>query len=231
MHDATVPTHPRFEGRRVLVTMADRYTGPAVAAMFRSGGADVIEDRDSHRDPDGPVRAVEAAGRVDIAVINLIARFRAGPATDTTDETWLRIFDTLVHPTMRFVRALLPQMIERRAGKIVVVTSAAPLRTMPGADAYTAARAAQNAYVATVGAEVARHNVQINAIAQAYVESVDAFQRDTWDTDSMARQLRRVPARRIAHASEQAELVAFLASPASDFICGQIVPFAGGWAT
>ena len=87
------------------------------------------------------------------------------------------MFDTLVHPTMRFVRAVLPQMIERRTGKIIVVTSAAPLRTMQGGDAYAAARAAQNAYVRNVGAEVARHNVQVNAIAQAFVESVDAFQR------------------------------------------------------
>jgi NAD(P)-dependent dehydrogenase (short-subunit alcohol dehydrogenase family) len=71
----------------------------------------------------------------------------------------------------------------------------------------------------------------VNAIAQAYVESVDAFQRDTWETDAMQRQLRQVPARRIAEAWEQAELVAFLASPASDFVCGQVLPYAGGWAT
>ena len=141
------------------------------------------------------------------------------------------MFDALVHPTMRFVRAALPQMIERRAGKIIVVTSAAPLRATPQSDAYSAARAAQNAYVQTVGADVARHNVQINAIAQAYVESVDAFQRDTWESDALQRQLRHVPARRIAEAWEQAELVTFLASRSSDFIGGQIVPYAGGWAT
>ena len=221
----------RFAGRRVLVTMADRYTGPAVAEMFRAEGASVVADTDSHRDPDGPAAAVAAAGELDVLVVNLIARWRPAPPTETTDETWLRIFDTLVHPTMRFVRAALPAMIDRRSGKIIVVTSAAPLRTMTGGDAYTAARAAQNAYVRNVGAEVARHGVQVNAIAQAFVESVDAFQRETWETEAMQRQLRSVPARRIAPAQEQAELVAFLASPASDFICGQVLPYAGGWAT
>ena len=82
-----------------------------------------------------------------------------------------------------------------------------------------------------VGADVARHNVQVNAIAQAYVESVDAFQRATWDSDTLQRQLRHVPAGRIAEAWEQAELVTFLASPSSDFIAGQVIPYAGGWVT
>ena len=211
--------------------MADRYTGPAVRERFVAEGATVIADIDGHRSADGPSGVVAAAGRVDVLVVNLIARWRPTSATETTDDAWLATFDTLVHPTMRFVRAALPQMIERRSGKIIVVTSAAPLRTMPGGDAYPAARAAQNAYVRNVGAEVARHGVQINAIAQAFVESVDAFQRDTWDSEAMQRQLRQVPAGRIAHAWEQAELVAFLASSGSDFICGQVLPYSGGWAT
>jgi len=210
--------------------MADRYTGPAVVEMFRAGGATVTADTESHRDPEGPGRAVAAAGDLDVLVVNLIARWRPGPPTETTDETWLRIFDRLVHPTMRFVRAALPPMIRRGSGKIIVVTSAAPLRTMTGGDAYAAARAAQNAYVRNVGADVAQHGVQVNAIAQAFVESVDAFQRHTWETEGLQRQLRQVPARRVATAEEQAEFVAFLASPASDFLCGQVLPYAGGWA-
>ena len=209
--------------------MADRYTGPAVIERLEAEGATVVADTDSHRSAGGPDAAVAAAGRVDVLVVNLVARWRPAPPTETSDERWLAMFDTLVHPTMRFVRAVLPQMIERRDGKIVVVTSAAPLRATPQSDAYSSARAAQNAYVQTVGADVARHNVQINAIAQAYVESVDAFQRETWDTDAMQRQLRHVPAGRIAHSWEQAELVAFLASQSSNFIAGQIIPYAGGW--
>jgi 2-keto-3-deoxy-L-fuconate dehydrogenase len=166
-----------------------------------------------------------------VLVVNLVARWRPAPPTETTDEGWLRMFDALVHPTMRFVRAVLPQMIERRSGKIIVVTSAAPLRATPYSDAYSAARGAQNAYVRAVGSDVARHNVQVNAIAQAYVESVDAFQRATWDSESLRRQLRHVPAGRIAESWEQAELVSFLASRSSDFIAGHVMPYAGGWVT
>jgi 2-keto-3-deoxy-L-fuconate dehydrogenase len=214
-----------------VVTMADRYTGPAVIERFEAEGAIVIADTEGHRDATGPQAVIDAAGRVDILVINLVARWRPAPATETSDERWLAMFDRLVHPTMRFVRAVLPQMIERRAGKIIVVTSAAPLRATPHSDAYSTARGAQNAYVQAVGADVARHNVQLNAIAQAYVESIDAFQRDTWGSEPLQRQLRHVPTGRIAEAWEQAELVSFLASPSSDFIAGQVLPYAGGWVT
>jgi len=69
---------------------------------------------------------------------------------------------------MRFVSALLPQMIARRQGKIVVVTSVVPLRAVPELGAYSVARAAQNNYVKVVCAEVAKHNVQVNAIAQHF---------------------------------------------------------------
>lgn len=166
--------------------MADRYTGPAVTERFEAEGPTVISDIDSHLSAEGPAAAIAAAGQVDILVVNLVARWRPAPPTETTDERWLAMFDTLVHPTRRFARAALPQMIERRAGKLIVVTSAAPLRATPQSDAYSAARGAQNAYVPAVGADVARHNVQLNAIAQAYVERVDAFQRDTWDTGAAA---------------------------------------------
>ena len=230
MAEAPAPTG-RLRGRRALVTMADRYTGPAVVERFAAEGAAVVSDTDSHRTADGPAAAIAAAGPIDVLVVNLVARWRPAPPTDTTDERWLAMFDALVHPTMRFVRAVLPQMIERRAGKIIVVTSAAPLRATPQSDAYSAARGAQNAYVQAVGADVARHGVQVNAIAQAYVESVDAFQRSTWASESLQRQLTHVPAGRIAEAWEQAELVTFLASPSSDFISGQVIPYAGGWVT
>ncbi len=209
--------------------MADRYTGPAVAERLALDGATVLVDTIGHLGPDGPQAAVDRAGRIDILVVNLVARWRPAPPTETTDERWLAMFDALVHPTMRFVRAVLPQMIERRSGKVIVVTSAAPLRATPLSDAYSTARGAQNAYVRAVGADVARHNVQVNAIAQAYVESVDAFQRETWQSDELQRQLRHVPVGRVAESWEQAELVAFLASDASNFIAGQVIPYAGGW--
>ena len=222
----------RFEGARVLVTSADAYMGPAIVERFEGEAAQVVADKGRYlSDADEPARIVAAAGRVDILVINLApTRLGSGPAQDVDETQWRSMFAGLVDPTMRFTKAVLPQMIERRGGKIIAVTSAAPLRGTPRASAYSAARGAQNAYVRAAGAEVAEHNVQINAVAQNFVYG--GYPSDAMDRPRIREMvLRDVPARRLAEGWEQAELVLFLASQNSNFISGQIVPFAGGWVT
>jgi 2-keto-3-deoxy-L-fuconate dehydrogenase len=221
----------RFGGRTVLITSADLYMGPAIGKRFEMEGARVIRDTGHYADPDDPASIVAAAGTVDVLVINLLpSGMVQQPFEDVTEQAWQDMFNILVHPTMRFMKAALPQMIERREGKIVVVTSAAPLRAVASASAYTAARGAQNALVLAAGAEVARHNVQINAVGQNFVYG--GYPANAMDNPEIReRVLRDVPAQRIAEGWEQAELVLFLASQNSNFICGQVLPFAGGWVT
>jgi len=221
----------RFAGRTVLVTGADIYMGPAISERFDMEGARVIRDTGDYADAEAPARIVAAAGTVDVLVINLLpVKMRRCPVQEVSEEAWQDMFAALVHPTMRFIKAVLPQMIERREGKIIVVTSAAPLRAIASAAAYTAARGAQNALVLAAGAEVARHNVQINAVGQNFVYG--GYPADAMDKPEIReRVLREVPSQRIAEGWEQAELVLFLASQNSNFICGQVIPFAGGWVT
>ena len=165
----------RFAGKRVLITGADVYMGPAICERFALEGATVTADRGKYLDdPLEPAAIVAGAGQIDVLVVNLFAAESFDTVTfelavDATEAQWQNMFDRMVHPTMRFVKAVLPQMIERQAGKIIVVTSALPLRMIEMVSSYTAARGAQNAYVRAAGAEVARHNVQINAICQNYV--------------------------------------------------------------
>ncbi|WP_293683113.1 SDR family oxidoreductase [uncultured Phenylobacterium sp.] len=222
----------RFAGARVLVTSADAYMGPAISQRFRDEDAEVITDGGRYlEDAEEPARIVAAAGQVDVLVINLApTRVGSCAAQDQTEDQWQLMFDGMAHPTMRFTKAVLPQMIARRQGKIVVVTSAAPLRGSPGAGAYSAARGAQNAYVRAVGAEAAQHNVQINAIGQNFVYG--GYPANAMEKPRLREiVLRDVPAQRLAEGWEQAELVLFLASQNSNFISGQVIPFAGGWVT
>ena len=74
-----------------------------------------------------------------------------------------------LHPLHRLSQAVLPQMIVRRTGKIVVSGSAVALKRLQTVAVYSAARAAQVGYVQSVGVEVAPHNVQVSLIAQNYV--------------------------------------------------------------
>lgn len=221
----------RLAGKRVLITQAPDYMGPAIIELFREEGAAVIADSSDLTPADAPARVVAAAGEIDVLVANLALRPRRAPVQAIDDADWLALFDTLVHPLMRLVRAALPQMIERRAGKIVAVTSAAPLRGIPNVAGYVAARGAQNAFIKTVGLEVARHNIQVNAIAQNYVENNFYYPPElTGDPEMLARMEAAIPLGRLAKARESAELALYLASDASDFMAGQVIPSAGGWA-
>lgn len=222
----------RLEGKRVLVTRADLYMGPAISELFAAEGADVVASTDLLEDPAAPARVVAEAGEIDVLIANLAVAPKRATVERIEDADWLELFDGMVHPLMRLVRAVLPQMVARRAGKIVVITSAAPLRGIPGVSGYAAARGAQNAFVRTVGLEVAKHNIQVNAIAQNYVENNVYYPPDLLaNPEMLSRMLAAVPLGRLAKPWESAELALFLASDKSDFMVAQIVPFAGGWAT
>lgn len=224
----------RLEGRRVLITNAHTYMGPAIRELFAREGASVAADESNLAVSGACEEAVGSAGEIDVLVANLAEResLTWDFADNIADTDWSGFFDDLVHPLMRLTRAVLPQMIERKSGKIVAVTSAAPLRGIAKASAYCAARGAQNAFVRAVGLEVARHNVQMNAIAQNYVENPTYYTEQMLaDEDLMKRMLKVIPARRLAKGWETAELALFLASDNSNFIVGQVIPFAGGWVT
>jgi 2-keto-3-deoxy-L-fuconate dehydrogenase len=223
---------PRLAGKRALVTQASDYMGPAITSLFRAEGAEVVASLEDPRPADAPARIVASAGAVDILIANLACPPLSQAADAIGDDEWSRLFDSMVTPLMRVVRGVLPQMLERKSGKIVVMTSAAPLRGIPRHAAYCAARGAQNAFVRAVGLEVASRGVQVNAVAQNYVQNPTYYPPERAESDAMKQHVaRHVPAGRLAEGRESAELALFLASDASDFICGQIVPFAGGWTT
>ena len=130
---------------------------------------------------------------------------------------------------MRFVRATLPQMIERRSGKIVGVTSATPLRAIPGLSVYSAARGAQKAFLQVIGAEAAARNVQVNAIGPAHIANNMYYTSEMLEDDDVREQFEsQIPAGRIGDGEEAAELVLALSTGASGFLAGQVIPM---WVT
>ena len=205
--------------------------GPATLEVFTEHGAQVIaDDRDLRTE--GAVEALVAdSGPIDVLVANLAAPANLGiMAAEMDDATWHHMFDMMVHPLHRLCRAVLPGMYERGAGKIVVYGSATGLKALEGVSAYSTARSAQVGYVRTVGAEAARHNVQINLIAQNFVENPAYFPPEFTCSDEFKKLLQQVPAGPLATGREDALFALFLASSESDFFVGQSIPFAGGSA-
>ena len=219
--------------KRVLITHADRYMGPACTEIFRREGADVQTDS-GDLSTDAACRVlIENAGHIDVLIINLAAPNHYGTlVTDLEERDWQETFELLVHPLHRLTRHALPQMIERKKGKIIVFGSATPLRPMGRLCAYSAARGAQISYVKSVGVEVARHNVQVNLIAQNWVENPAYYPPELQENPKFQKNLKeQVPLGRLARPEEDVALALFLAGDRSDFFVGQAIPFSGGWAS
>jgi 2-keto-3-deoxy-L-fuconate dehydrogenase len=123
-------------------------------------------------------------------------------------------------------------MKERGHGKIVAVTSAAPLRGIPFASAYCAARGAQNAFIKGVGLELAKFGVQVNGIGQNYIENDTYYPPDLMQDERFIQVLNtQVPTKKVGSSLETAKLAAYLADPDVRHVVGQIIPLAGGWTT
>jgi NAD(P)-dependent dehydrogenase (short-subunit alcohol dehydrogenase family) len=221
----------RLAGKRVLVTQAEDYMGPATIELFREEGADVIADNSDLTQPDRCEELISSSGEIDVLIANLASpNFTGIPVTELAADDWHCTFDKMVHPLHRLCQAVLPQMIAKQAGKIVVFGSATALKGMPTVTAYSAARAAQSGYIRSLGVEVAKHNIQANLIAQNYVENPVYYPPQLREKESFQKSLaRQVPLGRLATAREDALFALFLASQESNFFVGQSIPFSGGW--
>lgn len=217
-------------GKRILVTQSTEFMGPVLCEVFAEQGAEVVASAEDLAEPEAAARVVQGAGPIDVLVINLAFMAPTTAAADVSDTEWRRVFAALVDPLPRLVGAALPAMIKRRSGKILVIGSASALRGMKRASTYSAARGAQLAYVQAVGVEVALHNIQVNAIAQNFVENPTYFPAAVQANPKFQDRLQReVPLGRLVTAREDAQFAAYLCSDAANCFVGQVFPVCGGW--
>ena len=219
-----------LSGKRILVTQANAFMGPALCDVLAQHGAIVIASTDSLVEIGAAEAVVKAAGLVDVLVANLAISAPISLVTEASESEWRETFAALVDPLPRLFRAILPQMMARRSGKILLIGSASALRGLKRASTYSAARGAQLAYVQSVGTEMAPHNVQVNAIAQNFVENPTYFPAEVQANPRFQERLKReVPLGRLVSATEDATFAAYLCSEAANCFVGQVFPVCGGW--
>ena len=219
-----------LRGKRILVTQADQFMGPMLCQVLAEHGATLIASTESLTNPEAPASVVAAAEPIDVLLANLSIPAPTTLATEATDAEWAETFSALVDPLPRLFRAALPAMIKRRSGKILLMGSASALRGMRRTSTYSAARGAQLGYVQSVGVEVATHNVQVNAIAQTFVDNPTYFPQDVQANPRFQERLKReVPLGRLVSAREDAEFAAYLCSEKANCFVGQVFPVCGGW--
>jgi len=250
----------KLTGKVALITNVTHYMGPAITEEFgREGAALALHDRDeaaiaplvaigerlgrevlplggdlSHSaEADRVVSAVVTRfGRLDILINNNASPPTGSPTDQVSDRVWREMMARLLDEPFYCLRAALRVMRPAGRGKIINMSSAAAFPGLANYAAYTAARAGVNGLTKAVGREVAKDGIQVNAIAQNYVENPTYFPPAlTADPEKLARMVRNIPAGRLARGEESARLAVYLASEEADFFVGQVIPFAGGWVT
>ena len=220
--------------QRVLITQSSEFMGPKLCEVFAEQGARIFASDRPLSEPYAAAEVVKQAfselGDIDVLVINLAYHAPTTPVGQVSESEWRDTFAALVDPLPRLVQAVSPQMTARRGGKILVVGSASALRGMKRASTYSAARGAQLAYVQAAGVELASHQVQLNAIAQNFVDNPTYFPPEVQANPRFQERLaREVPLGRLVGAREDAMFAAYLCSKAADCFVGQVFPVCGGW--
>ena len=241
-----------LSGKSALVTNICHFVGIAAAKSLHHHGAQVFchdksfvdkkmldaflkENPDltplNHEETGAAIdAAAEKAGGLDIAVINdFYPAIRASIDRANLDD-YRDTLEALMVVPFATAAAAARHMKPKRSGKLIFVTSAAPLQGLPNYCMYVAGRGGANALALTVAKELARDNIQVNAVAPNYVESESYFPKDLIaDEKVLAKMVKNVPLGRLGKPEEVSEMIAFLASDKANFITGQVIPIAGGW--
>lgn len=216
-----------LKNKKVLITQSDDFMGPFLREAFEFYNADVYCDSTQLLSRDSINKIVEKTGPIDVLIINLVHPLLHSSYEQIDHLTWKSFFTYMVDPLPNLAKAVLPHMIEKKQGKIVVMGSLTANSGLFGNAGYNAARGAQLSWVKKMGMDMAPHNIQINYIAQAFVYN-DTFYSDKVPQNLREEQLKQVPAGRLADSHECTALAIFLSSFESNFFAGQCFSIAGG---
>ena len=166
-------------------------------------------------------------GKIDILVCNAASNPYYGPLAGISDEQFRKILDNNVIANHWLISFVAPQMIERKEGSIILVSSIGGLRGSTAIGAYNVSKAADFQLARNLAAEFGPHNVRVNCIAPGMVRT--DFARALWENPAyMKAHNSRAPLGRIGEPDEIAGAAVFLASRASSFMTGQTIVVDGG---
>jgi NAD(P)-dependent dehydrogenase (short-subunit alcohol dehydrogenase family) len=166
-------------------------------------------------------------GRIDVLVCNAASNPYYGPMAGISDDQFRKILDNNVLANHWLISMVAPEMVERREGSIIIVSSIGGLTSSTVIGAYNISKAADFQLARNLAAEFGPSGVRVNCIAPGLVRT--DFARALWENpDTLKAVTRGTPMRRIGEPHEIAGAAVFLASPASTFTTGQTIVVDGG---
>ena len=166
-------------------------------------------------------------GQVDVLVCNAASNPYYGPMAGIEDDQFRKILDNNIISNHWLIGFVAPQMIARRDGAIVIISSIGGLRGTPVIGAYGISKAADMQLARNLAHEYGPHNIRVNCIAPGLIKT--DFAKALWeDADMLKKRTAATPLRRIGEPDEIAGAAVFLASRAGTFITGQSIVIDGG---
>ncbi len=245
----------KLDGKVALVTGASRGLGQSMAVALGEAGADIAGLATSESDETGtqikalgrryhsivcdlgdatPERlsavigeVVDTLGRIDI-LVNNAGIIRRAPIFDYNEEYWDDVIQINLKAAFFLSQSAARQMAKRGGGKIINIASVLSFQGGIFVPSYTAAKSGIAGITKALANELAGMNIQVNAIAPGYMvtDNTAPLRADTKRYQSI---LERIPSGRWGVPEDLKGIVVFLASPASDYMQGAIVPVDGGW--
>jgi NAD(P)-dependent dehydrogenase (short-subunit alcohol dehydrogenase family) len=217
------------EGARV-VCHDETFTDSAARAAFAAAHSNLIASQ--YSDAADVAHSIESAhGALNILVNNDFHPAHRAPNDEASADGLRAALEALTVQPFVTASAAAKPMKQRRAGKIIFVTSAAPLNGLPNYAMYATARGATNALMISLAQELAAFNIQVNAVAPNYIASPSYFPPSLIaNPEALKRMTDKVPLRRLGTPDEVGSAIAYLASPGADFVTGLVLPVSGGWA-
>ncbi|ALV40027.1 short-chain dehydrogenase [Pseudarthrobacter sulfonivorans] len=227
------------EGASVMVTDIDKAAADATAELItdRGGVAHSLKvDVSSEEDIKTMVSStIERFGQVDILLNNAGVGFSASSrltmagVVDTPTDHWDAILNINLRSVALACKYVLPHMAARRSGTIVNTSSISGLTSVPGADAYTAAKGGIISLTRVMASDWGKHGIRVNCICPGAVDT-------PMIREALAAGLGELVATRTAlgrpgRPEEIAKVAAFLASDDASYVTGAVIPVDGGWTS
>ncbi len=246
-----------LEGQVAIITGSSRGIGRAIALRMAEHGAKVVvssrkvaaceEVVKTIQEKYGKDRAIAIAanisskddlanlvaeterhwGQVNVLVCNAASNPYYGPQAGIADEQFRKILDNNIVANHWLINLVAPQMIQRKTGSIIIVSSIGGLRGSPVIGAYCISKAADMQLARNLAVEYGPHNVRVNCIAPGLIKT--DFARALWEDEAMLKErMVTTPLRRIGEPDEIAGAAVFLASQAGSYVTGQSLVVDGG---
>jgi 2-deoxy-D-gluconate 3-dehydrogenase len=197
----------RASGRRCLALELDVQDVPSIEAAV--------------------TRARSEFGRIDVLVNNAGINIRS-PAMDVTEDEWDAVLDTNLKGLFFCCQAVGREMVSSGGGSIVNVASTMGLVALENRASYCSSKGGVVLLTRALAVEWAPHGIRVNAVAPTFVPT-DMTVAVLSDPASKAKVLAKIPMGRVGQVEEVSNAVVFLASPASSFTTGVVLPVEGGY--